>query len=85
MPFPEAVEDLAAKAGTEVPRDEDENDKPRENLAPLFSLMEQVSDWYKQQLKSHPQKESAIAYLKQRGLSGEIAARYGLGFAPEGI
>ena len=84
MPFPEAVEDLAAKAGTEVPRDEDENDKPRENLAPLFSLMEQVSDWYKQQLKSHPQKESAIAYLKQRGLSGEIAARYGLGFAPEG-
>ncbi len=84
MPFPEAVEDLAAKAGVEVPRDEEPGDKPKENLAPLFNLMEQVGGWYKQQLKSHPQSAAAISYLKQRGLSGEIAARYGLGFAPEG-
>lgn len=84
MPFPEAVEDLAAKAGVDIPYETSESDRPRENLAPLFSLMEQVGSWYKQQLKSNPTKTDAINYLKQRGLSGEIAARYELGFAPEG-
>jgi len=84
MPFPEAVEDLAAKAGVVIPREDDESDKPRENLAPLFSLLERVGDWYKQQLKSLPQADTAVHYLKQRGLSDEIATRYQLGFAPEG-
>jgi len=84
MPFPEAVEDLAAKAGIEVPREEELGGKPKENLAPLYSLMERVGSWYKQQLKSHPQRQAAVDYLKQRGLSGEIAAHYQLGFAPEG-
>ncbi len=83
MPFPEAVEDLASKAGIEVPR-EDDGDKPRENLAPLFALMERAGEWYKNQLKEHSNADQAIQYLKQRGLSGEIAASYGLGFAPDG-
>lgn len=84
MPFPEAVEDLAAKAGVEVPHEEERGDKPRENLSPLFELMERANSWYKQQLKSHSQSTAAVSYLKQRGLSGEIAARYSLGFSPEG-
>ncbi|MBT3196925.1 MAG: DNA primase, partial [Gammaproteobacteria bacterium] len=63
---------------------EEESEKPRENLAPLFHLMTQAGEWYQQQLKSHPQAHSAVDYLKERGLSGEIAARYQLGFAPEG-
>ncbi len=83
MPFPEAVEDLAAKAGLEVPHESD-NEQPRENLSPLYALMEKAGEWYRQQLRSHPQAPEAIQYLKQRGLSGEIAARYGLGFAPDG-
>lgn len=83
MPFPEAIEDLASKAGLEVPR-EDDGERPRENLAPLFTLMERAGEWYRKQLKEHPQADKAIQYLKQRGLSGEIAASYGLGFAPDG-
>lgn len=84
MPFPEAVEDLAAKAGVEVPRDEDHDNRPRENLKPLFEQMDHANQWYQQQLKSHAQSARAIDYLKQRGLSGEIAKRYDLGYAPEG-
>ncbi|MBC8519718.1 MAG: DNA primase [Gammaproteobacteria bacterium] len=83
MPFPEAIEDLASQAGLEVPR-EDDGEKPRENLTPLFNLMERAGEWYRKQLKDHPQADKAIQYLKQRGLSGEIAASYGLGFAPDG-
>ncbi len=84
MPFPEAIEDLAARAGIDVPRDEGANDTPREDLSPLYSLMERIGHWYKQQLKSHPQATAAVDYLKQRGVTGEVAARYGLGFSPQG-
>ena len=83
MPFPEAIEELAAKAGVEVPRESDDG-RPSENLTPLFSLMNRVDEWYRKQLKEHPQKGAAVKYLKQRGVSGEIAANYGLGFAPDG-
>ena len=84
LSFPEAVHELARELGLEVPQ----------SAAPalarptvdkdLFDLLERVARWYRQQLKQHPQRERAVAYLKQRGLSGEIAARYELGYAPPG-
>ncbi len=83
MPFPEAVEDLAASAGLEVPHENDDG-KPRENLNPLYELMERAGEWYSRQLKEHQQAGAAVNYLKQRGLSGEIAASYSIGFAPDG-
>jgi len=43
--------------------------------------MEQACDYYREQLKSSPR---AIEYLKGRGLTGKIAARFGIGYAPEG-
>jgi DNA primase len=76
--FPEAVEDLARDAGLTVPRTQPEHDKP----APPpdhYAMMQTVARFYRTQLRDSP---SAIAYLKQRGLTGDIAARYGIGYAP---
>jgi DNA primase len=82
MGFVEAVEDLASLAGIEVPRDEGAPSGP--DLTPLYGLLEQAKAFYQQQLRSHPQADRPVAYLKDRGLSGEIAADFGLGFAPPG-
>ncbi|MDR2710107.1 MAG: DNA primase [Burkholderiales bacterium] len=76
--FPEAVEDLAREAGLTVPQIHTEHDKP----APPpdhYAMMQTAARFYRAQLRETP---SAIAYLKQRGLTGEIAARYGIGYAP---
>jgi DNA primase len=80
MGFIDAVKDLAARVGMTVPEIATPNDnvgKPDENL---IGVVAQAADYYKQQLK---QSGKAIEYLKGRGLSGEIAARYGLGYAPD--
>jgi DNA primase len=76
--FPEAVEDLARDAGLTVPHTHTEREKP----APPdhYAMMQTVERFYRTQLRDTP---SAIAYLKQRGLTGEIAARYGIGYAPD--
>ncbi len=82
MGFVEAVEDLAGLAGMEVPREEGAHSGP--DLTPLYSLLEQAEGFCQRQLRSHPQADRAIGYLKDRGLSGEITADFGLGFAPPG-
>ena len=51
---------------------------------PLYALLSAASDYYRQALKSHPTRKAAVDYLKGRGLSGEIARDFGLGFAPPG-
>ncbi len=83
LSFPEAVRELARELGLEVPQDAAPAATPVVDKN-LFELLEQVARWYRQQLKNHPQRERAVAYLKRRGLSGEIAARYELGYAPPG-
>ena len=50
----------------------------------LYELMEIVTGYYSKQLRNHPKAGSVISYLKERGISGEIAAEYELGFAPPG-
>lgn len=86
--FPQAVESLASSAGLEVPREPSRGgpgqDQKDQGNKPLYSLMEQVASFYKQQLRSHPEAKRAIAYLKERGLTGQIANRFDLGFAPPG-
>ncbi|NQD92933.1 DNA primase [Pseudomonas sp. CrR25] len=86
LDFPQAVEDLAKRAGMEVPREEGgRNQKPRQPTdSPLYPLLTAAADFYRQALKSHPQRRAAVEYLKGRGLSGEIARDFGLGFAPPG-
>ncbi|MBN2885549.1 MAG: DNA primase [Chromatiaceae bacterium] len=81
--FREAVEELAHRAGLEVPGG-DQASVQGPDLAPLLSLLDAAAALYRRQLREHPAAGRAIEYLKGRGLSGEIAARYGIGFAPPG-
>ena len=85
MSFPEAVKDLAQRAGIAVPQDThySSEDKP-DITAPLLEVLVQADRYYRRMLREHPQAHTAIDYLKRRGLSGEIAADFGLGFAPDG-
>jgi len=87
MGFVDAVTDLAQQVGMPVPED---NASPEERAeaarkkaqtATLTEVLAKAAEHYKKQLKASPR---AIEYLKGRGLSGEIAARFGLGWSPEG-
>ncbi|MBU6224166.1 MAG: DNA primase [Burkholderiales bacterium] len=87
MNFVEAVKDLAQNAGMQVP-EEDVSPQDRERAAQarqkqttLTEVLEKAGEAYRKHLKSSPQ---AIAYFKNRGLSGEIARQFGLGYAPDG-
>jgi DNA primase len=78
--FIDAVEELAHSAGMQVPRVTEQVQAERARKAPLTELMARAARFYKDQLKATPK---AIDYLKRRGLTGEIAARFGLGYAPD--
>lgn len=82
--FVEAVKDLAQNNGMIVPDDDKMPPAQRAEVTAkslaLSEVMNKASDYYRQQLRG---AERAIQYLKGRGLSGEIAARFGLGFAPD--
>ncbi len=82
MSFVEAMEELAHQAGVEVPREGGEAQAP--DYRPLYDTLEQAARYYAQQLRQHPRAQRAVDYLKGRGLSGEIAATYGIGYAPPG-
>jgi len=81
--YVDAIEDLARSAGLTVPREErTANDVARQQQTMALSeVMSSAADWYRQQLKNTPR---AVEYLKGRGLTGEIAKRYALGYAPDG-
>jgi len=84
MNFVEAIEELASDAGLEVPREEGATDRPRQDFSRLYELLEQANRLFQQQLREHPEASRAVEYLKKRGLSGEIARDFGIGFAPPG-
>jgi DNA primase len=81
--YVETIEELARSAGLTVPREErTANDVARQQQTlALSEVMGLAADWYKAQLKAAPR---AIEYLKSRGLNGEVAKRYSLGYAPDG-
>ncbi|MDP5070616.1 MAG: DNA primase, partial [Congregibacter sp.] len=86
--FPQAVENLAGNVGLEVVREESRGQptaaKGESPNKPLYDLMERSTQFYKDALKQHPQRQAAVDYLKNRGLTGVIARDFGLGFAPPG-
>ncbi|MGV8805678.1 MAG: DNA primase [Polaromonas sp.] len=87
MSFIEAVKDLAQQYGLQMPEDDVSPQERvraahmREQQATLTSVLEKAALAYSRQLRSSPR---AIAYFKGRGVSGEIAKTFGLGYAPEG-
>jgi len=83
LSFPEAVEELAGEAGLEVPDTGPARSGDNPTL-PLLEILGEASRYYKDQLRSHSDASTTIAYLKQRGLTGEIAAQFDLGYAPTG-
>ena len=79
--FPDAVEDLARDVGLEVPRVERPGEREeRAALDDLTSRLTTAAGFYRAQLKDAPR---AIDYLKRRGLTGQVAARFQIGYAPD--
>jgi DNA primase len=83
LSYVEAIRDLAHSVGMSVPTSDPSpsNATPQAASQPLLQVMQEASNYYRQQLKT---SALAIHYLKNRGLSGEIAAHFGLGYAPAG-
>jgi DNA primase len=84
MDFPRAVEVLADAAGLEVPREAAVFQEEPQKKTNIYTILEKAADYFRQQLKEHPQKLTAVDYLKKRGLSGEIARDFDIGYAPPG-
>lgn len=85
MDFPQAVEVLAKENGLEVPREESEaNQRKQSENAKLFIVLEKANNFFRQQLRQHENKQAAVDYLKARGVSGEIARDFNIGYAPPG-
>jgi DNA primase len=87
MTFIEAVKDLAQQYGLQVPEEEGSAQdraralEQRQKQNTLTGVLEKAGEAYRRQLKDSPR---AVAYFKGRGVSGEIAKQFGLGYAPEG-
>ncbi len=80
LSFPESIETLAKQIGMEVPRDTNSSEK-KINHAALNDLLKKISDDYQMQLREQPR---AIQYLKNRGLTGVMAKKFEIGYAPAG-
>ena len=85
--FVEAVQDLAQQAGLVVPQDDvspQERERAaaqRQKQATLSDVLEKAGDAFRKHLRASPK---AVQYFKGRGVSGVVAQRFGLGYAPEG-
>lgn len=82
LEFPEAIEELAGMAGVEVPREA--GARRSAGTRDLYAVLERARLFYEQQLRRAADRERAVDYLKQRGVTGEIAKRFRLGYAPDG-
>lgn len=86
LPFPEAVEQLAGRLGLDVPREgaDDPRAQQREKKRKEgVNLLEVAGSFYRERLKMQ-EGQSAQRYLQGRGLSPEVMATYGIGYAPGG-
>lgn len=88
LEFVDTIDELASFHGLEVPREENhqtpsqvkQQQKAIEQRKLDYQLMEKISHFYQQQFKKADDKDVAINYLKNRGLTGEIAKRFGMGY-----
>jgi len=84
MGYVDAIKELAASVGMQMPEFRPrtpEEVKRQERETDLYEVMDKAMAFYRAQLKNSPR---AIEYLKGRGLTGEIAARFRIGYAPDG-
>jgi DNA primase len=83
LDFMPAVELLAKNVGLEVPREATANPKAKQHRDDLYSVLSEADQFFRQKLRAEEAKP-AVNYLKSRGLTGKIAAQFGIGFAPQG-
>jgi DNA primase len=83
LDFVAAVERLAHKAGVELRYTTGGEGRDRQRRRTLVAAMEQAVDWYHQQLLSSPAARAARDYLRKRGLAGDVARQFRLGWAPD--
>lgn len=81
LSFPEAVERLASEAGMQMPERDPRAAERAQKQAGLVDVTELSAKWFQAQLKT-PAADAARAYLTQRGVSDEMIARFGIGYAP---
>ena len=84
LDFLPAVEMLAKNAGMEIPREAAPDQRVTKQKDSLYSMLTQSDKFFRQQLRTHQGAKVAVDYLKGRGLSGKIAAQFGVGYAPPG-
>ncbi|XXK58043.1 DNA primase [Porticoccaceae bacterium nBUS_09] len=84
LDFLPAVEMLAKNAGMEIPREAAPDQRVTKQKDSLYSILTQSDKFFRQQLRTHQGAKVAVDYLKGRGLSGKIAAQFGVGYAPPG-
>lgn len=90
LDFVEAIEELASHLGLEVPREQRQggsfqSNQPKANSEQkrnLYDLMGSIGQFYRDQLKQ-PKSKVAIDYLKERGLSGQIVQKFGIGYVAD--
>ncbi|HCG6970452.1 TPA: DNA primase [Vibrio parahaemolyticus] len=91
LEFVEAIEELASYLGLDVPREQRSGGSGQFNSGPqasssekrsLYDLMGSIAQFYRNQLKQ-PSSKVAIEYLKDRGLSGEIVQKFGIGYVAD--
>ena len=82
LTFVDAIEELAKSVGLTVPQQTGEQTKvpDQQQSNAMIQTMEKIMSWYQEQLKKN---QRPILYLKNRGLSGEIAKRFCLGYVPD--
>ena len=83
LDFPGAVEHLAAKAGIQLNYTTTGQSKERARRKRLVEVMGEAVEWYHQRLLTDPDARAARDYLRRRGLAGEIARQFKLGWAPD--
>jgi DNA primase len=82
LSFVEAIHELAKLVGMIVPQETRTEDKPQQKVIPgMQDALQAAMNYYRAELKKSPR---AIDYLKGRGLSGQIAANFQIGYAPAG-
>lgn len=81
LEFPEAVEELARQAGLELPK----TDSDGASIKPLLlEVTAKADQFFRHQLRQHSTRQRAVDYLRQRGLTGQTANLFGIGYAPPG-
>ena len=79
--FVDAIKELSSRAGMQMPEEDNRRPDNGPRITTLTDVMARAAKYYYEQLKL---SEAAIDYLKWRGLSGEIAQKVGIGYAPDG-